>query len=738
MGRHLLSIFCFISISLSLLAQESRPKIGLVLSGGSAHGLSHIGVLKVLEERGIQVDYITGTSMGSIIGGLYAMGMTADEIEDLALNQDWTELVATDVPLQDIAPSEKAYHNRYPLTLKVKGGAFKLPEGFLNSQKLDLALNDMFVSAYDITHFDNLPIPFRCVAVDIETGEIIVIDSGYLGSAIRASMAIPSVFTPVLYNQRLLVDGGLIRNFPVEEVKDMGADIVIGVFVGSRLEEKENLKTLLDILNQSAFMMGILDSDEQKKMVDILVEPDVKDLPTFGFDKIDVLIREGRIAAASFIDQLDSIAQVQSQYTIADPEPLSSSSNIEIRRTTFPFLTDPFDALSLFKYGDHDLNGTIDLQRIDNGISRMFGTKHFDHINYTLQTDEGGDKSLAIIAKPKKVNTISGAFNFNSSTSTALVLTNESRNIIAKPSVLYTTVRAAQNYGFKADYFYRLGGQKDYMLVFQGKIHRYDQNLFEGEILRQKYAENQANLIGGIGYEPNNDLFLFGAIGVDGYRLNPVGLEQDGFERYGRLDGLVKANITIDRIDRPIFPTRGYRAEFQAEAHLPLADQLQGVIMDDLLIPGDKTYASFQLKATGATGITDGVIVQVGFSAGYKSSPSLVDNFRIGGLEDRDTKSISMLGFNTHQLHLDRYAKATTALRIELLPSISVSGEFSRIIGDRVFVRTDTESDLSIDAWSIGGILGVETPIGPFRIGFGHNTLTSAWNTNFAFGYTFF
>ena len=145
MIKKLFSILICLCVILVSNAQDSRPKIGLVLSGGSAHGLAHIGVLKVLEEQGIHVDYITGTSMGSIIGGLYAMGYTAREIEDLALEQDWSELLATSVPLRDIAPSEKAHHNRYPLTVKVKDGTFKLPEGFLNSHKLDIALNQMFL-----------------------------------------------------------------------------------------------------------------------------------------------------------------------------------------------------------------------------------------------------------------------------------------------------------------------------------------------------------------------------------------------------------------------------------------------------------------------------------------------------------------------------------------------------------------------------------------------------------------
>ena len=162
--------------SLTLQSQDGRPKVGLVLSGGSAHGLAHIGVLKVLEEQNVKIDYITGTSMGSIIGGLYAMGKSAEEIQELTREQNWPELLATDVPLEEIAPSEKAYHNRFNLTLEIKDGGLSFPKGFLNSQKLDLQLNRMFCPAHDISNFDNLAYPFKCVSVNIENGDVEVLD----------------------------------------------------------------------------------------------------------------------------------------------------------------------------------------------------------------------------------------------------------------------------------------------------------------------------------------------------------------------------------------------------------------------------------------------------------------------------------------------------------------------------------------------------------------------------------
>jgi len=723
MPRRFLIILFLFFFAISLLAQEDRPKIGLVLSGGSAHGLSHIGVLKVLEEQGIRVDYITGTSMGSIIGGLYAMGLTAREIEELATTQEWSELLATSVPLRDIAPSEKAYHNRYPLTVKVKDGGFKLPEGFLNSHKLDVALNQMFLPAHEISDFDSLTIPFRCVAVDIETGEINVLNKGFLGTAVRASMAIPSVFSPVHYEDKLLVDGGLIRNFPVEEVIAMGADIVIGVYVGSRLEEKENLKTLLDILNQSAFMMGILDSEEQKKKVNILIEPNVKDFR--------------RVAAADAIEQLQEVGRQQQQYTIPKKDRLYHSDKVHLKHTGFPFLTSPYIDLAMFKYGLMDTK-EISLESLNQGVTRIFGTKHFDNVNYTLTSDGEGEHTLDILATKRKVNTLSGAFNFFPSTSTALILTNETRNIIAEPSVLYTTVRAAQNFGVRSDYFYRLGKKKDFLFSVNAKWHRYDQNLYIEEVLIQRFKEQQGQFFIGVGYEPDNDFLISGAVGLDGFRLRPVGLNQDDIVFYGRLDGVIKTNITIDRLDDPIFPTKGFKTELQGEGHLLVGNELDGNTMGGPFISEDKSLASVQIKTQGAITVFENLVLEANLAAGYKSSPSLIDNYRVGGLEDRDTKSLSMLGLNTHQLHFDKFIKGGVAIRLEIGSSLIAGLRADYIQGDQVFRDFADTSSPMISVLGLGGFIGLETPVGPFRFAVGRNDLTTAWNTNFVFGYSFF
>ncbi|MCD4683849.1 MAG: patatin-like phospholipase family protein, partial [Bacteroidales bacterium] len=256
-------VTCFLFLYIALNAQEvkntgdQRPKIGLVLSGGGAKGIAHIGILKAMEKEGIRPDYITGTSMGSIIGGLYALGYSADQLDTIIRQIDWGEALSNNIQLQYIAYEEKEYYNRYLIELPFENGKLKLPSGVIHGQMLGEMLARYAWPAKDYTSFDEFPIPFRCVATDVGTGKPIVFSEGSLAMAMRASMAIPTAFTPVDLDSTLAVDGGVVNNFPVEEVIEMGADIVIGVSVGDGLIPAKELSGMTDILFQISMIPSL-------------------------------------------------------------------------------------------------------------------------------------------------------------------------------------------------------------------------------------------------------------------------------------------------------------------------------------------------------------------------------------------------------------------------------------------------------------------------------------------------
>ena len=212
-----------ISIASAIAQQSStRPKIGVTLSGGGAKGFAHIGILQAIDSAGLKVDYITGTSMGSVVGGLYASGYSGNNIETIARELDWNVLFSTAPQLNAIGIEEKDEFNKYALELPFEHGKFKIGKGIIEGQELWLKFAELFYPVYNIRDFSQLPIPFKCIGTDLSTGDAVVMGEGNIITCIRASMAIPAVFTPVQYQGKTLVDGGVVNNFPVMDVKANG------------------------------------------------------------------------------------------------------------------------------------------------------------------------------------------------------------------------------------------------------------------------------------------------------------------------------------------------------------------------------------------------------------------------------------------------------------------------------------------------------------------------------------
>jgi len=276
-----------------------RPKVGLVLGGGGARGFAHIGVIQWLEEQQIPVDYVAGTSMGGLIGALYAMGYSPQEMTQLVGNLSWQELMAAAPPYSNLTFRRKQDASQYPVRLELgwnKGLA--TPSGLNPGHFIGLLFDRLSLPYWEVESFDDLPIPFRCVATDMEKGERLVLDSGSLAMALRATMAIPGVFTPVELDGKLLADGGILDNLPVETAKGMGAEVIIAVDVGSPLSDREALESLLGLVNQSITIMMLDNVRQNMQLADILVVPELKGYETLDFKEFDKIREQGFLGAA--------------------------------------------------------------------------------------------------------------------------------------------------------------------------------------------------------------------------------------------------------------------------------------------------------------------------------------------------------------------------------------------------------------------------------------------------------
>jgi NTE family protein len=301
-------ILAFLFISNSLAEQ---PKIGLVLSGGGARGIAHIGVLRVLDSLQVPIDYVVGTSMGSIAGGLYALGYSPQELDSLALALDWPVLFSDSPQRKNLSYLEKWDSKRFQLTLPMEKFKIKAPSGLISGQKVSQLLNRLTVSYSETADFDQLPIPFSCVAADLISGNEVVLRQGYLANAIRASMSVPSIFAPVDWGDSLLVDGGILNNLPVDVVKKMGAEYIIAVNVGTPLKSREEIGNVVDVLMQSFGVAARKKEEQNLKMADLIITPDLKgySISDFVNSKIAPMIEKGRLAANQHLPVLKTLSR---------------------------------------------------------------------------------------------------------------------------------------------------------------------------------------------------------------------------------------------------------------------------------------------------------------------------------------------------------------------------------------------------------------------------------------------
>jgi NTE family protein len=372
----------------------NRPRIGLVLSGGGARGAAHVGVLKVLEDLHVPIDAIAGTSMGAVVGGLYASGLSARAIETVLTSLDWEDAFRDRPPRADLNFRRKQEDQNFLVRLPVglRGGDFLLPRGLIGGQKLTQNLRRLTLPVATVTDFDHLPTPFRAVATDLETGKAIVLSTGDLTEAMRASMAAPGVFTPTERDGRLLVDGGIADNLPIDVARAMHVDVLIVVDVASPLQSREKLITAPAISNQALAILINRNADMQKASLtarDVVIEPPLGEASTFDFHRLERSIGRGVAAAQAASARLNAIAVDARTYAewsgLRAAQRLQESPRIEFVRTT-PESAPYSEALAGTFNG---LAGTrLDDVELAKRISALYGRGNLETLDWRLVHDD--------------------------------------------------------------------------------------------------------------------------------------------------------------------------------------------------------------------------------------------------------------------------------------------------------------------------------------------------------------
>ncbi len=742
-----------------LFAQSAeRPKIGLVLSGGGAKGMAHIGILKELESLGIRPDYITGTSMGSVVGGLYAAGYTASEIEAIALAINWDELLSNNTSMNQINYQEKAYYQRYLVELGLKKGKIELPQGLIDGQRLSELLSKLTRHVHHINDFNELPIPFACVGTDIATGQPVVMRSGSLPMAIRASMAIPSIFTPVERNDTLLVDGGLVRNFPVPECQEMGADIIIGVFVSGGLLKKEELKSAVDVLSQSAFVMSALDSEEQMKKCDLLIEPDISLFSTMGFEDTPAIIRSGEAAAEAARPALralaDSLGLVPFDVNELIPERPDSFriANIIVRNNVHTPDSYVKGRLRI------EEGSAVSIDYIDDRVDVLFGSRNFDKVVYEMMPN-GDEYDLVLTVEEAPQAQIKLALHYDNENGTGINLNFTKRNLLPA-SRLLLEFDLAENPRGDANFLKYMGARQNWIAKAGINYRSSDVPIVDSDdrqegIFRNRYLNPYFNIIN----SKRRNYQWGGLFQYESSLLKPdiAGEELRFLNRFDWRSFSVQTFADYNSLNARYFPTKGavyggyVKYSFPKRYKIQLSDSLGTV---DL--PLDiENFLSFEIHQENHW------LLSSKFSIGLKNAmvmnfiersnallaiiPFINDQQFVGGYRPLLRNSWQLWGAEQLMYISDHMYYNEISIQYEPIANLylQVVSQYANALYPMKWFYGETDDGYydfpegKHEIWSYGAMASYVTILGPVSAGIAHVNGSNSWNSFVSIGFYF-
>ena len=478
-------LLLFLFVSFCALSQKKQPKVGLVLSGGGAKGFAHISVLKELEKSGVQIDYIAGTSMGAIIGGLYASGYSAIQIEKIVTETDFFTLLQDIYPRRSKPFFEKEHGEKHAVVLPVNKGKIGLPKGVSRGQNVLGYFNYLLSPVDSISDFSKLPIPFFCIATDVETGLQVMLSEGSLPLSLRASGSFPTLLDPVEVNGKLLIDGGVANNFPVEEMKNKGVDIIIGVDVQSKLFNKENIKSAIDVLNQISSYQMYKNSYEKMKMTDIYIHPNINNYSVVDFEKSEEILSKGTVKAKEFTSVFDSIAKLQT-----NKRKLQSIGEVNTR-----FLLNKIEIHGNENYTRAYILGKLKIHEKDSltnkdlnlKLSYLLATGNFKKIDYQFITASEGKNLILKISESKQKANIRLGVHYDFVYKSGVLINYNQKNLLSKNDAISIDLVVGDKPRYDIQYFVDNGFYYSY-----GFSTRY--NTFKADTQYNTTGINKINL----------------------------------------------------------------------------------------------------------------------------------------------------------------------------------------------------------------------------------------------------
>ena len=731
-------VACLVSIGLTTVVgsasaqpAETRPKIGLALGGGAARGIAHIGLLRWFEENRIPIDYIAGTSMGGLIGGAYASGLSPDEIQTLMKDADWELMFLADSPFRYKTFRRKEDARAFPAQIDfgLKGG-LKLPSGLNAGQQIELLLDHIALPYYEIRDFDALPTPFRCVATDIRKSEPLVMGSGSFARALRATMAIPAVFTPVVLDERLLVDGGTLNNVPADVVKAMGADVAIAVNVGSATDDPAAPTSLFGVLGQTIDSMMTSGTRQALKSADLIIVPDLKGLTGGDWRRADDLVAQGYKAAAAMSGTLLKYQMDEAAYAEWRRARLARRKGgsptvggvvvegvpaAEARRIT---------AMLAARHAGRPLVRA----ELEDSILRIAGSDRYEIIAYQLRAaDAGPDLVVRIVPKSYGPPFLLPAIDLQNIDSTAFSLSLRLR--VAMYDTLLPNSEMRFDVGVGTDQtvgleLYKRLGRSGLFVAPRAYFTRRSLNGYQDDELVAEYRVKRTATGIDVGYTTS----LRSEVRV-GYEAADVRARlrvgDPSLPEASGSDSLASLGWVFDGQNSPIIPSRGLylRSSFRYYFDTPDIVDAQGVVLESAKdVPQGEVRASW-LKRVGTR---QRLFLRGGAGTSFGHDPGF-NQFLLGG-------PLRLGSYNNGSLRGDNYVFGVGGLMREWF-------RLPDVLGGNTYYGGWLEQGSAFDRWKDAEYKGslstgvvAETLFGPLFVGYSHSLTESGGRFYVALG----
>lgn len=681
----LIICFCFAN------AQKGRPKIGLTLSGGGAKGLAHIGILQAIDSAGLKVDYITGTSMGAIIGAMYAVGYSGNQIDSIVSEIDWNILFGAGPSYYDIAIDEKDEFERHSVEIPFLGIKPQISTGFIESEELWLTFADVFFPVYDIKDFSQFSIPFSCIATDLNNGSAMVLSSGEIATALRSSMAIPSVFSTVKYKSTQLVDGGVVRNFPVIDIKRMGADYVIGINLFSGLPKATSLENMVDVLYQIMNFIDAEDLESEKAMCDILIEPELDEYSAGSFGESDTIRKIGKELGDRYYPIFKALADSLNRIDSIEYDAYSRLPKVD------SVIIDQFEIYGLENTSRKMLNRKLNIEEgkaydtktLNESFRKAYSSRYYNVLRYEFLPLDSGHVRMITFVDENTLSNVKLGLHYDKFTNAGVSFNYVRRNLLFDKSRTMFRVFIGENKRLNVHHKQSYGYTLRNIFKIYSKYDEIDIPLYSERDLLYIYRTQYLKSGASIGRLVHNNAMT--SMGVE---LKNTWFEPD-VAATNRTRGAISSlfpfvSWEVNTLDRSFIPQSGVYLKFVAgleRNRYSSTEELTSPVdpgLDSTILTPDEKFEKIMFTLSTYKKVHEHFTLFSGLDAGliFENNGFFTDNFLIGSTQAKFSNQIPFVGLLDAQINTPRYAGFGTGICYEIVSDLYLIGRFNMGVYD--------------------------------------------------------